>query len=77
MSILNDLKAVLNPTKPYITGKVISVTNGRALVSTMSGRLDCAINITDILTEGDSVHIENGMIIGRLKAENELPVYYV
>ena len=77
MSILADLKSIFNPVKSYSSGKVIKIEKGRALVSTMSGRVDCSIDILSTLAPDDSVHIVEGKVVGKLRDEAKLRKYYI
>ena len=77
MTVLSELKALLNPKASYKTGTIISIKDDKAVVSTSTGRLECTIQIKTLLGIDDLVHIEDGKIIGKLKDENLLPKYYV
>lgn len=77
MSLSDDLKSVLNPTKSYVSGSIISIEADRVIVSTIKGRLNCGIGIISTLKVGDKVHIEDGTIIGKLDDDKNLHTYYV
>lgn len=75
--VLQELRSLINPTRSYSSGKVISVSGDKAVVSTLNGRVECSIRVISSLGEGDSVHIEDKVIIGKLRPESTLRRYYV
>jgi len=77
MSIIDELRGVLNPVRSYSTGKVVNIQGDRVKVSTIKGQLDCKSTLLSTLGEGDQVHIENGVIVGRLQPETSLKRYYI
>ena len=74
---LKELRSILNPARSFSSGTVVSVSGGKAIVSTLTGRVECTINIASTLGEGDSVHIEDKTIIGKLRPESNLKRYFV
>jgi len=75
--VLHDLRSLLNPGLSSTSGKVVSISGDTATVSTIKGMLKCSINIISTLGEGDEVHVENNVIVGKLRPESSLKRYYV
>lgn len=77
MSVLDEIRKVFIPSASYVTGKVVTVKGDRVLVSTIKGQLDCKNNLISTLGEGDQVHIENNVVVGKLRPESALKRYYI
>lgn len=64
-------------SKQKVSGTLVSIENGTALVSTQQGSVRVGILTSTKLTKDDTVSIRNGQIVGKLKNENDITHYIV
>ena len=73
MSLVKELQRLVKTGIP-ISGRVISVSDSKAVVATSSGQIEVSVN--GDLIPGNMVTIESGMATKKQRASNA-PIYFV
>lgn len=74
---LTGLRDLINSKAPASIGTVVQDKGTVVLVSTATGVKEAPKVSSSSFTKGDSVRMFDGVVVGKVKDDSELPQYFV